>query len=81
MILKENLLENITKFFGYGNPECAKLFFMGIEEHDEFPGTDFFDSAKGDKYLYKLNPVNAKANGITEQMQCKIYEKMFSKRI
>lgn len=49
------MVDSISRFFGYGNPKTAKIFFMGIEEHDVFTEKQI-DSFVGDEFLNIPNP-------------------------
>lgn len=80
----------VTSFCGYGNPKTAKIFFMGIEEHDPYDKSniDNFISQlegqlrQGKKYTslgLDDNSIKKPADGPTERMQLCIYNRIFNK--
>ena len=79
-------LDLLTSFCGYGNPETAKVFFIGIEEHDTLNchGDAFLEFEKkikrgrasdGSQWAYAAS--FGKAIGSTERTQCEVYKSLF----
>jgi len=76
-------IELLTTFCGYGDPECAHIFFMGIEEHNtlECIGKNSIEefarklvkiqNARQQEYTY-LDSLGG-PNGASERMQCNIF--------
>lgn len=77
---QKNRLDILTTFCGYGDLDKAKIFFMGIEEHQTMSCLEVNDFVQK---LIGRNAVTQKeytwldssgvANGLTERMQRKVY--------
>ena len=73
MVISDKDLQSLANFMGYGDPDRARVFFMGIEEHNTFTDFDFVEYGK---YTIKPNPKGTPTKGVTENMQCHIYRKL-----
>jgi hypothetical protein len=71
-------LELLTSFCGYGNPDTAKIFFMGIEENRELTDETIDEILEGADNAPWPKPVSGgSAQGITERAQCAIYCRLY----
>lgn len=82
--IQKKRIEVLTTFCGYGNPETAKIFFMGIEEHHTLDshGSDSLDKlvenliiiGNRDRKDWTYLDSSGSATGKTERTQVNVHK-------
>lgn len=76
----DNNLEYLNNFLGYGDPDRAKIFFFGIEEHGQCKSMEEFNNSRDKFFTYIINESCA-AKNITEKIQVTLSYRLLTKNL